>query len=104
MGFEIGQWEKHQLSWSAWHGGALDAIGGCRVLRVALYQIACFGKICDAGLRLPLMLRGEVVGMRLWACGVSMTPLVTGEACQPSSKSPWSGGLGKGFLCRFVWT
>jgi len=74
------------------------------VLHVAVYQVACFDEICDAGLRFPLRLRVEVVDMRLWACGVSMTSLVTGEACWLPPKSPWSGGLEEGFLHRFTWT
>jgi len=78
--------------------------GDCRVLCVAVYQVACFYKICDAGLRFPLSLRVEVVDMRLQACGVSMTLLVTGEAHRPSPKLPWSGGLEEGFLHRFAWT
>ncbi len=102
MGFAIGQWEKHQLSWSAWHGGVSNASGNCRVLRMVMYQVACFDKICAAALRFPLRLRVEVVDMILQACGVSMTSLVTGEAHQPSPKSPWSGGLEEGFLCRFA--
>jgi len=80
-----------------------DCSGGCCALRVVLYQVACSGKLCRAGLRLLLRLSGEVVGMKLRACGVSMTSVVTGEARQPSPKSPWSGGLGEGFLHRLAW-
>jgi len=42
--------------------------------------------------------------MSLQAHEVSMMLSVTGEACQPSPKSPWSGWLGRGFLWRLSWT
>jgi len=58
-------------------GEALAGGGGCSALHVSLYQVVCFVVQCDAGWRLPLCLRGGVVDMVLWACGASMTSVVT---------------------------
>jgi len=51
-----------------------------------------------------LFFEREVVGMIWQACGVGMGAWATGEACQPSPKLPWSGGLLRVFPHRFAWT
>jgi len=44
-------------------GGMTNGSGGCvALLHVVLYQVACFVELCNAGLRLPLSLRGGLLG------------------------------------------
>ncbi len=46
---------------------------------------------------IALKIKPGVPGMMLQACKVAVVAMVAGEACQPSPKSPWSGGEVKVF-------
>jgi len=84
-------WRDVGLQWGLSHA-ACGFVPGCLLWR-----------IMPRWFEIAFEIEWGVVGMKLRACGVSMTSVVTGEARRPSPKSPWSGGLGEGFLRRLAW-
>jgi len=72
-----------------------EGVGGAAGLYwarcIAEYQGVCSCILYITGCRSPSKAVYGVVDMIPQACGVSMTALVTGQACWLPPKSPWSG-------------